>query len=115
MAEPTDYREIGREEGLKGARLNLYANFMTERFPDARDSYACEWAKRFRKGHEFHDAGEEGRAILLRLLTEERDGWAAHVTAVDIGDAIRRAVHAGTFSLEDLRRIEDRITEVNTV
>lgn len=39
-----------------------------------RGNYAREWVQRFRKGHEFHDAGEEGRAILLRLLTEERDG-----------------------------------------
>ena len=113
--EPTNYREIGRAEGLEEARLNLYASFMSERFPDARESYAQEWAQRFRKGHEFHDTGEEGRAVLLRLLTEERNGWAAHITAADIGDAIRRAALAGIFSTEDLQEIRDRIREVNNV
>ena len=86
---------------MDGARLNLYVDFMAERFPDTRGSYAQEWAQWFRKGYEFHDTGEEGRAILLRLLTEEREEWAAHITDADIGDAIRRAAHVGIFSTED--------------
>ena len=40
--EPTNYREMGRDEGLKRARWSLYANFMVERFPDTRGSYARE-------------------------------------------------------------------------
>lgn len=87
--EQPNIRLIGTEEGLELARLDLFVNFMNERFPNERsDSYIREWARRFRKGHEWHDGDKKSRTTLLKLLLEARDGWAAHIDADDLQDVL---------------------------
>lgn len=41
---------LGKEEGLKGAHLDLFVNFFVMRFKDSSRVYAREWAVRFRGG-----------------------------------------------------------------
>jgi len=66
--KPTQLARIGREAGLRGARLKLYLGFMKGRLPtEASPSYAGEWAGRFMKGTQYTYGDLKSRAILNKL------------------------------------------------
>jgi hypothetical protein len=59
---------IGKEEGLKGARLKLYLGFMRGRLPnEGAPSYAGEWARRFMRGTQYTYGDLKSRAVLNKV------------------------------------------------
>ena len=65
-------KELGYENGLRGATLALYAAYMRTRWPEAEglgyhESYSKEWAERFAAGWEYNCSDSGGQAILRRL------------------------------------------------
>lgn len=63
-----EYHKIGLQQNISDRDLLNYAAFMRKRFPTEKsDSYAREWAERFRKGTEWAMGDGRSREILLGL------------------------------------------------
>jgi len=62
---------IGSEAGLSERNLELFVNFIAQRFPDERsEAYIMEWAARFISGTEWQHGDGKSRGILKRLAIE---------------------------------------------
>lgn len=82
MNWPVELFEIGQQQFLSGADLDVFVNFYLTRFPYNRDSlYAAEWARRFRMNYEMQLGDKKSRQIITDLrhpfiaLTEKGKGY----------------------------------------
>ncbi|CAK0770902.1 hypothetical protein CCP3SC1AL1_520025 [Gammaproteobacteria bacterium] len=70
------FRYVGEKNGLKGAILRDYANFMEKAFPKEMDEgYMTEWVFRFKRGFEWHSADGDNKKLLLKVNPEYYKGW----------------------------------------
>jgi hypothetical protein len=71
------FEYVGEKNGLKGAVLRDYANFMQMAFPKEMDEgYMTEWARdRFGRGWEWNSADGNNKKLLLKVNPEYYKGW----------------------------------------
>ncbi len=60
-------KEIGISKGLSGEVLEVYSQYVLERFPHAGESYYEQWAERFRDKGEWTRSDLEGQRLLKRI------------------------------------------------
>lgn len=69
------------------ATRDRYAKFMAERFPDATESYAEQWANRFSSGSHWHSMDKKSKIAMLKTMTETTGATAQELTANDLTKA----------------------------
>ena len=83
----SEYKKIGLDGGLVGARLDLYVNFMMKGFDHMVSvDYAREWAHRFYQRTEFMNADAKHQEILKHFYHQRKYKHIAFDTAATMMD-----------------------------
>lgn len=79
-----DYRKLYTDETGQGTCVarDRFARYMYERWGDKHtdDRYGREWAQRFYKGEEWQASDNEGKRVLVEILTSPCSGTARQIS-----------------------------------